>query len=104
MGLAWIFLLRPKKALIRQEEHEPLMVVLRYTDMYTQSASELRQGRFYTSMLDHEPVISQTRALPLIKGIESGNSEMQMVQDLLPKSPCRPCGLLKATTVCKYIV
>ena len=73
MGLAWIFLLRPKKALIRHEEHEPLMVVLRYTGMYTQSTSGLRPGRLYTSMLDHEPVISQTRAVPLIKGLESGN-------------------------------
>ena len=35
-----------------------------------------------------EPVISQTCVIPLIKGLESGNTEMQtfsqMVQDLLP--------------------
>ena len=54
-------------------------------------------------VLDHEPVISQTRALPLNKGLESVNSEMQpffqMVQDLLPKSPWRPDHLLNAVAV-----
>ena len=40
---------------------------------------------------DQEPVISRTPAIPLIKGLELGNTEMQtffqMVQDLLPEIP-----------------
>ena len=55
------------------------------------------------NILDQEPVISQTHAIPLIRGLESGNSEIQtflkMVQDLLPKSPLGHARLVYAGTV-----